>query len=225
MAVDDEPAVLNVLKGMLEPLGCEVRMVIDSRVAAKRLTEEKVDGLIVDIRMPHMDGFELTKHVRNSKLNRQVPIIMLTGLDDAETMRKGFNLGASFFLGKPFTRDRLNKLFKTTKGPMLREMLRYLRLPYETEVDCTWGPKNTEKFRTSSVDISEEGISLSPSGRLAVGQELDLFFALPTSAQKMSLHARVVRQVPPAGIGLVFLKPSDHDRNAIQEYITARTQD
>lgn len=58
MAVDEELPVLNLLKGMLEPLGCEVRAVADSRVAAERLNEEKVDGLIVDVRMPHMDGFE-----------------------------------------------------------------------------------------------------------------------------------------------------------------------
>lgn len=150
---------------------------------------------------------------------------MLTGLDDAETMRKGFSLGASFFLGKPFTRARVHKLFNATRGVMLKEKLRYLRLPYQTTVECTWGPNNLGKLQTTSVDISEEGMSLSPAGHLTLGQELAMSFALPTAHHRMNLSARVVREVPPQGIGLVFLDPSDRDRTAIQEYIIARTQD
>ncbi len=225
MAVDDERPVVNLLKSMLESLACEVRAVTDSRVAAEQLNEEKVDGLIVDVRMPYMDGFELTKHARGTKLNRLVPIAMFTGLDDAETMRKGFSLGVSFFLGKPFTRDRVHKLFKATRGAMLKEKLRYLRLPYQTRVECTWGLNDLSKLQTTSVDISEEGMSVSPAGHLTVGQELAMSFALPTARHNMNLSARVVREVPPEGIGLMFLKPSDRDRTVIQEYIIARSQD
>ena len=89
--------------------------------------------------MPYLDGFELTRLVRTLKLNGQVPIVMLTGSDDGETMRKGFDMGISFFLGKPFTRERVHKLLGAIKGSMAREQLRYVRVPLQTTVGCSWG--------------------------------------------------------------------------------------
>lgn len=225
MAVDDELAILQLLKTQLESLGCEVQGIVDSREAAERLEVEKVDGLFVDFRMPHMDGFELTKLVRKSKLNRLVPIVMLTALDDAETMRKGFNVGINFFLGKPFTRERVYNLYVATRGPMRREKLRHIRLPYRTTVECAWGPNKEFHFKSGSVDISEGGMLLNPSGGLSVDQELDLSFSLPDHPQTLKVHARVVRNVPPDGIGLMFLSLDSREKEALQGYITACTED
>jgi CheY-like chemotaxis protein len=225
MAVDDEPAILQLLKSHLESLGCEVQGFVDSREAAARLAVEKVDGLFVDFRMPHLDGFELTKKARESDLNNQVPIVMLTAVDDAETMRRAFKVGISFFLGKPFTRERVYNLYIATRGSMLREKLRYVRLPYQTTVECTWGPQHQFHFKSSSVDVSEGGISLNPSGGVAVGHELDLSFSLPDYPQTLKVHALVVRDVPPRGIGLMFLSLGAQEKEALQRYITARTED
>jgi CheY-like chemotaxis protein len=225
MAVDDEPAVLGLLKTHLESLGCEVVGIVRSREAAKRLEVEKIDGLFVDFRMPDLDGFELTKLVRNSKLNRQVPIVMLTGLDDAQTMRKGFEVGINFFLGKPFTRERVYNLFLATRGSMRTEKLRYIRLPYRTQVECTWGPNNEFHSKANSLDIGESGMLLSPSGGLVLFEELDLCFSLPDHREALKMHARVVREVPPDGIGLMFLSGSQEDKRAIQEYIAGFFED
>jgi CheY-like chemotaxis protein len=221
MAVDDEPAVLDLLKTQLESLGCEVQGFVDSREAAERLKVDKVDGLFVDVRMPHLDGFELAKRARESKLNGQVPIVMFTGLDDGETMRKGFDIGITFFLGKPFTRERVYNLYVATRGPMLREKLRFIRLPYETTVECTWGPQNEYHLKSASMDIGEGGISLKHSAGLAVGQELDLSFSLPDHPQTLKAHARVVRNVPPDGIGLMFLSLDAPEKEALQQYVAA----
>jgi CheY-like chemotaxis protein len=225
MAVDDEPVVLQLLKTQLESLGCEVQGFVDSREAADRLEVDKIDGLFTDVRMPYMDGFELAKRARESKLNSQVPIAMLTGQDDAETMRKGFGVRISFFLGKPFTRERVYNLYLATRGPMLRERRRYLRLPYRTAVRCTWGPHNEFRFNSDTLDISEGGILLSPSGGLAVGQELDLSFLLPDYPQPLKARARVVRCAPPRGVGLMFLSLDAREKEALRSYVAACTGD
>ena len=96
MVVDDEPAVLDLIKSMIEPMGCEIQTMDDSRAAAERLETEKFDGVLVDVVMPHLDGFELTKRIRRSRNNRE--IVMLTGFDDVDTIRKGFGAGATCFL-------------------------------------------------------------------------------------------------------------------------------
>lgn len=225
MAVDDEPAVLHVLKLQLESLGCEVLDVRDSREALERLKQEKVDGLFVDVVMPHMDGFLLTQHARLSKLNRRVPIVMLTGMDDAETMRKGFAAGANFFLGKPFTRERIYNLLGATRAPMLRERQRYMRLSYRTGVECTWGSEQQKHFRSGSVNISEGGMLLAPSGGSEIGQELEVAFSLPSAPHTIRTRAQVVREVPPNAIGIQFLKLSERDERDLQEYISARLEE
>ena len=203
-------------------MGFEVIDIGDSREALERLKEEKVDGLFVDVVMPHVDGFLLTQQARLSKLNRRVPIVMLTALDDAETMRKGFEAGANFFLGKPFTRERVYNLLGATRGPMLRERQRYARLSYRTAVDCTWGTDSLKRFRSGSVNISEGGMMLAPSGGLALGQELDVEFNLPNVTPIIKTRAQVVREIPPNGIGIHFLKLSDRDERDLQGYISAR---
>jgi CheY-like chemotaxis protein len=225
MAVDDEPAVLILLKKQLETLGCDVLELTDSRLASARLEDEKVDGLFVDVRMPHVDGFSLTRKIRMSKLNRRVPIVMLTGMDDAETMRKGFDAGANFFLGKPFTRERVYKLMGATRGAMMREKFRYARLSFATGVDCTLGGTPPKQFRSGSLNISEGGMMLNSTGGLKIGQELEITFSLPNCANAIKTRALVVREEEPSTMGIQFLKLSDRDGLDLQGYISARLQE
>jgi len=224
MAVDDDPAVLLLLKKQLEKQGCEVVDVADSREALERLKSEKVDGLFVDVVMPHIDGFTLTKQARLSKLNRRVPIVMLTGLDDADTMRKGFDSGVNFFLGKPFTRERVYKLMGATRGAMTREKYRYTRLSFHTEVDCTLGTAPPKQFRSVSVNISEGGMMLTSLAALAMGQELDVAFSLPNVPRVIRTRAIVVREDSPGELGVKFLNLNDRDERDLQAYISARLE-
>jgi CheY-like chemotaxis protein len=225
MAVDDEPAVLGLLKPMLEAHGYEVMATTDSREALQRLEIEKVDGLFVDVRMPYLDGFELTRQVRALKLNGQVPIVMLTGSDDGETMRKGFNMGISFFLGKPFTRERVYRLLGAIKGSLAQEQQRYVRIPFQTTVGCNWGYHSAGQFKSDSQDISQGGMRLSALGGLDVGIGVSLTFALPNFSQKLSVEAKVVRKVPDDGIGLKFVGLPPWEKASLQQYIRACLKD
>lgn len=121
LVVDDEVPILELLKEILQSLGAEVLAVADSCQALEYVEQQKVDGIFLDINMPGLDGIELTMRIRVSTLNKKVPIVILSGLDDAETMRKGFRAGASAFLGKPVTRDRVRKLYRTMCGPIQME--------------------------------------------------------------------------------------------------------
>src|SRR5437667_8853090 len=98
MVVDDGPAVLKLIKSLIDQLGCEVLAFADSREAARRVNTDKFDGVLLDGNMPHMDGFALTQKLRSSPANPGVPIVMLTGDGDIETMWKGFKAGITFFL-------------------------------------------------------------------------------------------------------------------------------
>ena len=224
MAVDDEVSALRVLKQLLEAMGCEVVALSDSCAALEHLKGEKVDGLFVDIVMPDLDGFGLTRQARLSRLNCQIPIIMLSGLDDAETMRKGFDAGANFFLGKPFTRERVYKLLGATRGPMMREKYRYARLSFQTEVDCTAAKSPHRQFRSSSVNISEGGMMLGAVGGLTVGEDVELAFRLPNTANAINARATVMRMEGPGVLGVKFLKLTDRNEADLRAYIAARLE-
>ena len=136
LVVDDEPEVCKLIKTMVEPLGVEVRTSSDSREAALIVENEKFDGIMLDAAMPNLDGFDLTRKIRTTPPNQQAPIIMITGMDDVDTMRRAFKAGATFFIGKPFSREKIYAIFRTARGAMLAERRRYARLPYRTTVTC-----------------------------------------------------------------------------------------
>lgn len=216
MVVDDEPAALDVIKTITERLGCSVVATVDSRQAAQRLKDEKFDGVFLDIRMPAPDGFELAKLVRSSELNKSVPIVMFSGLDDVQSMREGFRAGATCFLGKPVNADRVASLVVAMRGAMMKERRRHARLTYQTGVDCRAGHRH---LKLSSLNISESGMVLDASGGMEVGDEVDLEFMMPRVPAPVCVHAKVVYKDHSDSIGVEFLNLSKLDRDVIQGYI------
>lgn len=222
MFVDDEPAILKLCKVLVEPMGFEVVTYADSQEAARRIMDEKFDGVFLDARMPQMDGFEMTKLVRTSPSNANIPVVMLTGRDDAETMRKGFEAGITFFLGKPLTQSRLALILRTIQGAVGKEKRRYARLPMNTVVMCQAG---SEIFKAEGLDISEGGVLLGKGNGAAVGQEFDLEFMLPQSPNPLKPRARVTRRQPPDRLATTFVSLKASDREIIKLYIEENCKD
>ena len=246
LMVDPDLGVLELSRSTLSLLKwCDLVTVTNGHEAAEYLQSHKFDGLVMADRIPGMDGFDLIQHLKGSTLNASVPIVMLTGEDDLDTMRKGFKAGVTFFAVKPPNRERCYHLFNAVRGAMETERRRHRRLPYHTPVTCSFGDLDRNRFVTESVEISEGGMSVRPSGGVEVGQVVDLEFLLPQIARpahpvqksRKGLFAepeepvtgpqRVrakVRYVTPSGdiIGLDFLDLKPAQREAIQHYITGK---
>lgn len=225
LVVDDEPPILVLLKSMLESLGCEAVATDDSREAARLVNSRKFDGFLLDAIMPHLDGFQLTQAVRNSPSNRAAPVVMITGSDDAQTMRKGFQAGITLFLGKPISQERLAHIVNALRGAFLKEKRRYARLVYREEVVCKLAGNESRSTQLSGLDLSEGGMALMRAVGLSVGQGVTLQFKLPGAAEFLKLYAKIVRQMPPDGIGVSFVDISPGELRVIQSYIsgTVRT--
>jgi CheY-like chemotaxis protein len=251
LLVDDEDEFLKSIKSVVEPLRwCEVSTLSDSREAATFLESQRFDGLLINARMPHLNGFQLTEVVRKSSLNSGVPIVMLTDENDVEVMRQGFRTGVTFFMAKPAVREHVYSLFSAVRGAMDSEKRKHARLPYRTRVQCEWGEHGERRFTADSMDISEGGISLKPSGGLEVGQEVMLTFVFPQSyatekapevkprrrsmftqagetdlSGPQRLLARVRYQSPSGSIGLEFSNLLPAHLAAIQRYIAGASQE
>lgn len=222
LVVDDEPEVCRLLKTLVEPLGLEVRTSSDSREAAQIVENEKFDGIMLDAVMPNLDGFDLAQIIRTTPLNQQAPIIMITGMDDVDTMRRAFKAGATFFIGKPFSREKIYALFRTARGSMLAERRRGAHLPYITNVNCVL---RGEKFNAASTTIGESGIGLSSSGAASIDDVLELEFNLPDVKKPVKVLGKVRVKEPSGLTSVEFTNPLDSGRDAIREYISSRIKE
>ncbi len=68
--------------------------------------------MLVDIEMPRMDGYDLTRNVRSGSTTRQIPIIMITSRTAEKHRRVAFELGVNEYLGKPYREDELFALIR-----------------------------------------------------------------------------------------------------------------
>ena len=219
MVVDDEPEALKLMKAVVEPLGHQVMALADSREAAERIDQQKFDVIFLDFRMPHLDGFELTRRIRGSRPNSGIAIVMLTGAYDVDVIRRACKEGVTFFLAKPFSPERISGLLNAMDRAMWKETRRFARLPLETTVYCRLGKKRLE---LTSLNISEGGMLLEPSIALKAGQEIQLEFMIPGPAVSLKLRARVVRKELKERVAVEFVKVKPEDQGAIRSYITGQ---
>lgn len=102
LIVEDDADVRSVLSVALQKHGFSVAEAEDGLKGLKYLESERPDVMLIDVMMPRLDGFSFVKAVRYRQENRSIPVIFLTAKTDARSMIDGINVGAKFFLTKPF---------------------------------------------------------------------------------------------------------------------------
>jgi two-component system response regulator VicR len=107
LVAEDEPLMLMAIEAKLKNDGFEVTGVPDGREALKILEDYVPDIIITDILMPYTSGLELISIVK-SNVNKKIPIIVLSGLGQENTVMEAFQLGADDFLTKPFNPTELS---------------------------------------------------------------------------------------------------------------------
>jgi chemosensory pili system protein ChpA (sensor histidine kinase/response regulator) len=107
MVVDDSLTVRRVTQRLLERNGYRTILAKDGVDAMRELRDVVPDIMLVDIEMPRMDGYDLTRNVRGASATRKVPIIMITSRTAEKHRRVAFELGVNEYLGKPYREDEL----------------------------------------------------------------------------------------------------------------------
>ncbi len=102
LVIDDDPIIRLALKSFLESQDCEVHEADNGELALKKFDQEKYDFVLLDTVMPGMDGFEVCKAIRAHEQGGEIPIIMITVMNDESSIEKGFGVGASDYIPKPF---------------------------------------------------------------------------------------------------------------------------
>ena len=107
LIVDDEEVIRKFLRINLLKWGYEVKEAMDGLQALEQLGNDNYDLLICDILMPNKNGWEVLKEVRLNPKTKDIPVIFLTAKNEDTDMFKGYELGANYYITKPFTKDQL----------------------------------------------------------------------------------------------------------------------
>ena len=102
MVVDDSMTVRRVTQRLLEREGYTVVLAKDGVDALEQLQGSAPDLMLVDIEMPRMDGFDLTRNVRGDDRTKDIPIIMITSRSADKHRNYALQLGVNAYFGKPF---------------------------------------------------------------------------------------------------------------------------
>jgi two-component system alkaline phosphatase synthesis response regulator PhoP len=106
LVVDDEPAIVAVVRGRLEQEGYSVRAVASGEEALAHVEADPPDLIVLDVMLPGQDGFEVLRHLRGQGCS--IPIVMLTARDEDVDKIVGLELGADDYLAKPFNPRELS---------------------------------------------------------------------------------------------------------------------
>ena len=107
LIVDDEYSGRQTLESVLDGEGYRLEMAENGFQALEKARELLPDVILLDVMMPGMTGFEVCQHIRDNKQLAEIPIIILTALDDHDSMLKALEAGADDFISKPFDRYEL----------------------------------------------------------------------------------------------------------------------
>jgi two-component system, cell cycle response regulator len=124
LIVDDEPLNIKLLKGKLPEGKYETLSCTGGKEAVRIATREEPDLILLDIMMPDMDGFTVSRLLKENPSTREIPIILVTALDGLENKLKGLETGADEFLTKPVnTIELLSRINSLLRLKQYRERL------------------------------------------------------------------------------------------------------
>jgi DNA-binding response OmpR family regulator len=116
LAADDDPDILELVSFRLERSGYTVIQAHDGEEALRLALERKPDLAVLDVMMPKLDGFELTRRLRAEEATSRMPIILLTARAQDTDVQQGFDAGADDYIRKPFSPQELRTRVQAILG-------------------------------------------------------------------------------------------------------------
>ncbi|MFH1654277.1 MAG: response regulator [Pseudomonadota bacterium] len=113
LVVDDEPRNVRLLEAHLSLQNYEILAAYSGKDAMRMASEDKPDLILLDIMMPDIDGFEVTRRLRLDEKTRLMPIVLITALNETKDRIKGIEAGCDDFISKPFDSNEVLARVKT----------------------------------------------------------------------------------------------------------------
>jgi len=112
LVVDDNLHNIKIVEYFLKNRGYSASLATDGNTALELAQKEAFDLILLDVKMPDTDGFELCKSFKAYETLKDIPVIFLTGLTDTDDIVKGFEVGGVDYITKPFIKEELEARIK-----------------------------------------------------------------------------------------------------------------
>ncbi len=175
LIIEDEPSVMRFVKQGLEDNGHHVSTAADGEKGLQIASSKRFDAIILDVRLPKMDGIEVCQKIRAGSFENTVPIIMLTAMSDTEDIIKGLDSGADDYLAKPF---KFSELYAR-----LRALNRRNHTDYNEE---------EKELHYDTVHINLEKKEVSREGHLIKLTAREFFLLTFFMRQPEKVHSRAI---------------------------------
>lgn len=191
LLVDDTPENLISLEATLETLGEELVLARSGKEALRYLLEDNFAAILLDVKMPDMDGFETAELIRSRPRSRHTPILFLTGYKNEEHLFRGYDLGAVDFLFKPIVPEVLRSKVAvfvelSRKAELLEQQAMVLRNQAATL------QKAEQRFRSLLEAAPDAMIICHASGDIAlINSRTEVIFGYPRS-ELLDQHIRML---------------------------------
>lgn len=156
LVIEDEKSLRNIIKAFLEDAEYRVILAADGMEGIERFRKNKPDLVLLDLMLPKIDGFAVCEILRKES---QVPIIMLTALDDESSQMKGFNVLADDYITKPFSMPVVIKhieavLRRTEQGAVTESsVIRYKEIELNMDSFTVFAGAETISLTTREFEI------------------------------------------------------------------------
>jgi two-component system cell cycle response regulator len=107
LIADDNPQILELIEAYLEPLGAHVLTSSDGQATLATIERERPDIVLLDVMMPKRSGFEVCRSIKDDRRLRDIPVILITALNEFGDMERARECGADDFLSKPVNKLEL----------------------------------------------------------------------------------------------------------------------
>jgi len=162
LIVDDTPENLAVLARLLRGAGYEVRPVLSGRLALQVAAREAPDLILLDVRMPEMDGYEVCRRFKEDEALKGIPVIFVSAAADTEVKVRAFTCGGVDFVAKPFEALEVLARVRTHLTIRLAERQLEVRLRERTR-----DLQQASRYARSLIEASPDPlVTISPEGKI-----------------------------------------------------------
>ncbi len=152
LVVDDQPQNIELLEAHLVPQGYEIVKAANGEEALGKLAGHPIDLILLDVLMPGMDGFEVTRRVRQDNKHRLIPIILVTVLRETEDRVKGIEAGCDDFISTPVDKmELLARVRSLLKVKAYNDLASNYRKELESEV-----ARRTEELKHTLENLQQD---------------------------------------------------------------------
>lgn len=210
LIVDDEPFNVDYLEQELEDLNYLIMIASNGKEALDQVRGEKPDLILLDIMMPVMDGFEVLEQLKVDPLLRNIPVIVISAMNDLESVVKGIQLGAEDYLPKPFEPTLLHaRISASLEKKSLRDQQRKLLHTFASEAVAEQLMANGFSLGGRKIDASIMFVDIRSFTTLSEKKDAadiiellnDYFAAI---FEPISRHGGIVNQIIGDGLMALF---------------------